>query len=45
LPGPALCRGRRGSTISHNSSGTKGPAIAHLQSVALGHWNCTARYF
>jgi hypothetical protein len=45
LPGLALCRGRRGSMISHNSSGTKGRAIAHLQSAALGHWNCTARYF
>jgi hypothetical protein len=30
FPGPALCAGRSGSTVSHNSSGTKGRAMIHL---------------
>ncbi len=39
LPGPALCRGRRGSTTSHSSSGTKGPGIAHLRSRGYIQYN------
>ena len=45
LPGLALWRGRRGSMISQSSSGTKGRAIAHLRSGALGPLHYTARLF
>lgn len=31
FPGPALCAGRSGWTVSHNSSDTRGRAITHLR--------------